>query len=185
MQLIIQTLTILISAAAVTPASMRCTAGRPWTKQELTEYQSLNSTDGWAGMDVIPHCVLDDTDHHPTTALLKARGGGKNLDINNLQARGGGNDWQAFGNYDSCHQPSLGGLNNFGCGACFTPAGGSVIRSGWLYREKLSGDYPTVDYYSGTGCTGSRVHHQGIYSGQHTSCDYFGDAYSAVVYQGC
>ncbi|KAM7219983.1 hypothetical protein V8F06_004669 [Rhypophila decipiens] len=171
MQLIIQTLTVLVSAAAVTSASMRCTAGRPWTKQELAEYQSLNSTDGWAGMDVIPRCVLDDDTDHPTTALLKARGGG--------------NDWQAFGDYDSCHQPSLGGLKDFGCGACFTPAGGSVIRSGWLYREKLGGHYPTVDYFSGTGCKGSVVHHQGINSGQHTSCDYFVDAYSAVVYQGC
>ncbi|KAK3935201.1 hypothetical protein QBC46DRAFT_453664 [Diplogelasinospora grovesii] len=156
-------------------AGYTCTEGTSWTPEEFAEYLTLNDTTGWAPMERIKHCYIDESDIQKTTEARSTE----------LEARGGGNKYIAY-SATGCNDNSvLFSVNDFGCGGCYSV--GEIIESGYLWRQTTGKPYPTVDYYPGPQCQGSKLHHQGIYTGQYSSCDsVLGEgALSIVVYQGC
>ncbi|KAM7184780.1 hypothetical protein V8F20_012074 [Naviculisporaceae sp. PSN 640] len=78
---------VLLGSLAATVSAVRCTEGRSWTKEEYAEFQALNSTEGWAGMAIIPHCEFEESD------FIEARQ--VEADLPTLEARGGGNEFLA------------------------------------------------------------------------------------------
>lgn len=149
-----------------------CTGGPGWTREDYAEYLTLNDTTGWAGLAKLKHCTLDDLEEeallHPETSAL--------------DARSGDNAWEGWSG-SSCTGGKIGRVTNFKCGVCFT--GNNFIYGGWLWRQGTGNPYPTADYFTMAGCSGSVLHHQGIFSGQHTSCDSITRAPSVILYQGC
>lgn len=126
-------------------------------------------------MSKIPHCTIEDSD---LTSTLTPPGHG-----NNLQARAGGNLFEAYSEDGCLGNYLMYWVKNFGCGGCWTRS--TLIQSGYLSREKAGSPYPTVDYYSEPNCKGTKIHHQGIGGKGVFSCDDIDGAASAVVYQGC
>jgi hypothetical protein len=149
-----------------------CTGGPGWTSEDFAEYLKLNDTTGWAGIAKLRHCTLDDLEEE---AVLDAASGA-------LESRSGDNAWEGWSGSD-CTGQKIGRVTNFGCGICFT--GSNFIYGGWLWRQYTGSPYPTADYFTVAGCQGSKLHHQGIFTGQHTSCDGITRAPSAILYQGC
>lgn len=149
-----------------------CTGGPGWTSEDFAEYLSLNDTTGWEGLAKLKHCTFDDFDGEPIPDAATGA----------LEARSGGNAWEGYTS-SGCGGTQIGRVTNFGCGVCYT--GNYFIYSGWLWREGTGNPYPTADYYTVAGCSGSKLHHQGILSGQHTSCDGITRAASVILYQGC
>ena len=147
----------------------QCSQGVSWTPEEFAEYSTLNDTTHWAPMERIKHCYLDKSDLETTHR-------------HKLEARGGRNSFLAFSR-PACSGSIIVTVSDFGCGACYTSGVG--VSSGRLWRETTANPYPTVDFYSGPNCSGTKIHHQGIFSGQHESCDDINQAVSFVVYQGC
>ncbi|KAK3935202.1 hypothetical protein QBC46DRAFT_398069 [Diplogelasinospora grovesii] len=168
-------LALVFGSLVAVVAGYTCTEGESWTPEEYAEYLTLNDTTGWAPMEKIKHCYLDESDFKPEAASAHTR--------DTLEARGGGNQFIAYSQPNCPSNDALVSAVNFGCGGCYTTS--TNILSGYLWRETTGNPYPTVDYYSGPNCQGSRIHHQGIYTGQHSSCDGIDHALSAVVYQGC
>ena len=161
---------ILHFLVLTTGTAFKCTeGGAPWTPEEYAEYLTLNNTTGWAPMKRLKHCYLDqpDSDSEPPR----------------LELRGGNNKYIAYSS-TGC-QNVLFSVDNFGCGGCWSV--GQSIESGYLWRQTTGNPYPTVDYFDSPTCNGNKVHHQGIFSGQFSSCDnVLGlGAASVIVYQGC
>jgi hypothetical protein len=142
------------------------------THEEFVEYLTLESTDGWEPMARVPQYNVTE---------------GEVLDLGGtaLAKRGGQRVFVGYGLSD-CRDHDLFTVQNFGCGVCITTPGDPLL-SGWLFRETLSGDYPTADWYSDTYCGGPKLHHQGIRSGQYSSCDNLESSrwQSVMLYQGC
>lgn len=146
-----------------------CTEGPGWTPEEFAEYQSLNDTTSWPGLAKLTHCTADDL----ATAQTPGR----------LAARSGQRQWQGFGS-NGCTGQKTAVTSGFGCGVCVT-ASSFPFESGWLWREGTGNPYPTADYYTKDNCKGSKIFHQGINSGAHTSCNNVVRANSVILYQGC
>jgi len=165
-----------LAAWTATATAMKCTEGIPLTSDELTELETLNNTTGWAPMEKITHCTLEASDIKSDTG---------SINDHKLEARGGGNRFTARSAY-GCSGSTIFDVHNFGCCACITiPSGAPTIKSGTLWREKLSGAYPTMNYYRDAQCQGTDLGKQGILSGQYSSCQDAADARSVIVCQGC
>ncbi|KAM7189732.1 hypothetical protein V8F33_009871 [Rhypophila sp. PSN 637] len=180
---------LLLGIFATFSAAKQCTEGRSWTKEEFTKYQELKKTnktlDGWSGMSVIPQCTFEESDfttgaddgghdHNTTTATAAYQ----------LERRGGNNQWNGYTGSGCSLGNSVIQVNNFGCGGCYTS--NFALGSGWLWRQILGGKYPTVDYFSGSYCTGAWIDHQEIPAGEYADCNnYYGGFRSVIVYQGC
>lgn len=168
----------VVLAAVGTVTAMNCTnEGASWTPEEFAEYLTLDDTTDWAPMARIQQCAIEDSDWKPATPSHPH-------DTRSLEARGGNNRWSGY-KYEGCNSgEQIVTAENFGCGGCYFSA--DAIKSGYLWRERLSGSYPTVDYFNGPNCSGKKLHHQGISSFQYSSCNTIPNtAWSAVVYQGC
>ena len=174
-------LAILAAAATMKTASAGFTLvrdGPGLTPEEFQEYLTLNTTEGWEPMSRVPHYVVTED------------GGVLDLGLGNstgLVKRGGDRQFNAY-TQRGCNNGFLISVRKFGCGVCIS--GPVAFKSGWLWREKVSGEYPTADWNNAFGCAASRVHHQGILSGQYSSCNNADDygvstAASAMLYQGC
>lgn len=165
-----------------------CFEGVSWTPEEYAEYTTLNDTTDWVPMSQIGHCRLEDTDiepHQPYTIP------------DPLESRADGSGDDQFSSslsfsliaYRSPNCPSdsvvLASVQDFGCGGrCYTIS--TDIESGYLWRQTTGNpSYPTVDYFSGSNCKGTKIHHQWIPNGKFSSCDSIDRARSFIVYQGC
>ncbi|KAK6225515.1 hypothetical protein QIS74_01562 [Colletotrichum tabaci] len=167
---------LAITSLAATVSAYSCTDGLAWTPEEFAEYLTLDDTTGWAPMERIKHCQLDESDVLTDIPAVEVPHG-------TLKARSGGNRFVAY-SADNCPtNNAIISVNNFGCGGCYSVPSG--IKSGYLWRQYNGNPYPTVDFYSGEGCSGSKIHHQGIESGRSDSCNNVNTARSFVVYQGC
>ena len=184
-------------------AALNCTGGgEGWTSADFEEYLSLsNSNDSgrlltnWGGMKKLKHCVLEESDWTHQDTPFEAQDYGREEDSGVsknklLRARGGDNYWKTWNGY-ACDN-RLGAiaavLSGFGCGICVTSRNIPMV-TGYLWRQYISGDFPSVVYYPYAECRGDYIHYQGIYKNQQSSCDTFGTnskrAWSAVLYQGC
>ncbi|KAK5753179.1 hypothetical protein LTS12_016750 [Elasticomyces elasticus] len=148
-----------------------------WTHEEFLEYQSLNSTAGWAGMNKVTYYNAT-----PGEIIDFGHTGGLN--------KRAGNRWFYAWYNDDCSGSLLFSASNFGCGVCVSTPNGDSAASGQLIRERAGNPYPTADWYSDVNCGGEKLHHQGITSSQTSSCNN-ADGYgvvefaSAMLYQGC
>lgn len=183
MKVSISTLAIILAVqqAIALPAEQAEKPGL--TREEWLEYLTLNTTEGWEPMARVPQYKISagETLDLSTTTLFKR----------SLEKRGSGNAF-APSYYGGCATREF-TVRNFGCGACVTAAGAGQLswESSWLWRETTGNPYPTVEWYNERYCTGTKVHHQGIYSGRDSSCDTAGQGnqasvyLSAMLYQGC
>ncbi|KAH6643881.1 hypothetical protein C7974DRAFT_8695 [Boeremia exigua] len=146
-----------------------CTGGPGWTPEEFAEYLTLNDTTGWSGLNSIKYCTTEDLEEEAAASGV------------DLEARSGGNQWIGFSSSD-CTAGYIETRTNFGCGLCVIPS--NFIYSGYLWREGTGNPYPTADYYT-SACAGTKLHHQGIVSGSHSSCNAITRAASVLLYQGC
>ncbi|EMD63204.1 hypothetical protein GGP41_005217 [Bipolaris sorokiniana] len=148
-----------------------CTDGPGWTPEEFAEYQSLNDTAGWAGMEKLVQCTVN------ADELTPAKSQGR------IEARAGGRQWQGY-SASGCSGGQTAVTSGFGCGVCVS-ATNFYFYSGWLWRERSGNPYPTADYYTQSGCRGTKLHHQGIEGSQTSSCNDVTRAASVILYQGC
>ncbi|KAK0721759.1 hypothetical protein B0T26DRAFT_673548 [Lasiosphaeria miniovina] len=144
-------------------AAMTCTEGRPWTPEEYAEFMTLSNTTGWAPMAKIKHCTFGETDF---------------ISVPKLEARGGENRWVGFDSSNCPNDRARCVGRQLWLGGCYTSD--KILLSGYLWREKTEGAYPTVAYFEGSNCSGKVVHSQGILSGRFSLCDGLGP-FSALL----
>ncbi|KAJ4987938.1 hypothetical protein SVAN01_06513 [Stagonosporopsis vannaccii] len=149
-----------------------CTGGPGWTPEEFAEYLTLNDTTGWPGLAKLKYCSLEDLEDLEEESVTSAGA---------LEARSGGNQWIGYSS-NNCGGGQITSSSNFGCGVCVTTS--QFIYSGYLWREGTGNPYPTADYYT-SACSGTKLHHQGIVGGSHSSCNAVTRAASVILYQGC
>ncbi|KAG4026234.1 hypothetical protein MFRU_043g00380 [Monilinia fructicola] len=146
------------------------------THEEYLESLTLNTTEGWEPMARVPQYLLDEGDF---------------LDLGNIsgiEKRGGGRQFIGYVN-NECSGSYTIDVVNFGCGVCASSA--TSLKGGFLWRQTISGDYPTGAWFGGLWCSGPQMHSQGINPNQYSSCDTAqqwtgGSPYlSVILYQGC
>ncbi|TIC97367.1 hypothetical protein CH35J_007515 [Colletotrichum higginsianum] len=147
-----------------------CTEGVSWTPDEFAEYLTLNDTTDWEPMGRVKNCKIDAADVEAAN-------------ISAVERRGGNNQFNAYSGFNCDGYNFMFEVKNFGCGGCYSVS--SAIQSGWLWRQTTGNPYPTVDFFDAPNCRGSKIHHQGISSGQYSSCNNVANAWSVAVYQGC
>ncbi|KAK3690531.1 hypothetical protein B0T22DRAFT_481704 [Podospora appendiculata] len=98
--------------------------------------------------------------------------------------RRGGDHHSVVYDGDGCSGDTLDTQINFGCGGTCHQV--SNIQSVLLVQATTGNPKPTADFFASSDCTGSRVLHAGIFSGEHSGCsDMPSTANSYYLYYNC